>query len=460
MRVIVAGRLSRKVTDRDQTGFDSQERDSVRWAVDHGHTVVDVLADFKTGRSGLAARPNLRPWVSEPEKLAQYDGIVALKVDRLTRGDRAETAKLEQWAREHGKALLIAGSDVHFPSEGTEGIQWDLMLRIAHQEWLNTSERYTRMQRSRRADDSLVGRAPYGYRIVPGINADGKPIKTLAPTDAEAEVIRDAARWYLDGNSLDTVCARLNAAGRLPRQPRPEDDAPFGRLRDGTPRPGPVLWVSKTISGVLRNETLVGRHNNHGRTLKVPPILDRATWQAVIARMDARAHRKGVSWSRNTALLTSIIRCGDCDRKMYRNGSATKFYWCHGCNAHLPVADADAWVARQVSRDTRRDIVETVIPGDDHADAIADVKHDMAEAVQAEDFDRLAPLRAELDRLRGIPSTPPRTVRRPADKTVAELWAALGDDTDARRRFLLDRRALAVYQDGWLVVALRHLDDE
>src|SRR5215469_14419195 len=101
MRVIIAGRLSRKVSDRDQTGFDSQERESVRWAEARGHEVVAVVADFKSGRSGIERRPNLRPWVTEPDKLAQYDAIVALKVDRLTRGNRAETRDLEHWATEH-----------------------------------------------------------------------------------------------------------------------------------------------------------------------------------------------------------------------------------------------------------------------------------------------------------------------------------------------------------------------
>lgn len=61
MRVIVAGRLSRKAADPDQTGFDSQERDSVRWAQSEGHEVVAVVADYKSGRSGPEARPNLRP---------------------------------------------------------------------------------------------------------------------------------------------------------------------------------------------------------------------------------------------------------------------------------------------------------------------------------------------------------------------------------------------------------------
>ena len=212
MRVLVAGRLSRKAGDRDQTGFDSQEREAVRWAQAQGHEVVAVVADFKTGRAGLSARPNLRPWVTDPAMLVRYDGIVTLKLDRLTRGDSKETADLEEWARGHDKTLLTTEGLV-FPCEGADGIRWDLAKRLAHDEWLRISERYTRMQRELRAQGSLVGRNPYGYRIVP----EGTR-KTLAPEPAEAQVIRDAADWYLAGASLDVICERLNQAGRLPRR--------------------------------------------------------------------------------------------------------------------------------------------------------------------------------------------------------------------------------------------------
>lgn len=454
MRVIVAGRLSRKVHDRDQSGLDSQERESVRWAEFNGHTVVAVLADYKTGRAGLEARRNLRPWVTEPAKLAQFDGIVALKVDRLTRGDRAETAKLETWARQHHKALLIAGSSVHFPAEGMDGAMWDFELRKAHQEWLDISERYSRMQRTRREDGSHIGRVPYGLCTVPAVNDQGRTIKALAIVAAEAEVIRDAARGYLAGDSLQAVCDRLNAAGRLPRQPKPEDGAPFGRLRNGRPRTGPVRWVPKTLSGALRSEACIGRvDNGHGYTLKVTPILDRATWQAAKARMDARANRAGVKWGRNTALLTGIIECARCGRKMYRNGSATKLYWCHGCNAHLALADADRDVRELVALNDRHPEIETVVPGNDHAEEIADVKDDMAEAVAAEDFGRLDGLRARLDGLRALPVILPHVETRTAAYTVAEAWAALPDDS-ARRRWLLDHKASVTYDDGELTICI------
>ncbi|MGH7485942.1 MAG: recombinase family protein, partial [bacterium] len=383
--------------------------------------------------------PNLKPWVTEPAKLARYEGIVALKVDRLTRGNREETADLERWARDHGKGLLIASADVHFPSEGMDGAMWDFMLRQAHQEWLNTSERYTRMQRTKREDERLHGRAPYGYRIVK-LDELGK---TLVPDPTEAKVIQDAAGWYLDGETLDAICERLNAAQRLPRV-----------MSDGRQ----PLWCAKTLSGVLRNETLVGRRTDaSGRTLlKVPAILDRKTWQAVIDRMDARATRKGVSQAKSPALLTSIIRCGEHQRNMYRTGTG---YYCRvkGCRAFITVSKADDFVHETMTADKRRDFVDVVTPGSAHDDEIAEVKRDMAEAVAAEDFDRFAALRTELDRLRSLPATPGKVERRRSGKTIAEMWGALPDDA-ARRAYLMERSARATYGDGWLVVTLGALD--
>lgn len=436
VRVLVAGRLSRKATDRDQTGFDSQERESVEWAKRNGHEVVAVVADFKSGRSGLDARTNLRPWVTEPARLAQYDAIVALKVDRLTRGNREETAKLEDWAREHGKQLVITGADVHFPSEGTDGIQWDLMLRMAHQEWLNTSERYTRMHRTLREAGSLNGRAPYGFTITRTVNTDGRPVKTLMPDPVEASVITDMATWYLAGESLEAICGRLNASGRLPR-----------RMHDGRQ----PVWQAKSVTRLLRNETLAGRRKDgQGLTLlKVQPVLTRDVWERVVRRLDTRATRKGISQSKAPAMLTSVIRCGRCDRNMYRTGTG---YYCRvvGCNTFVDIKAADDFIRALMENETYRDVIENVVPGSSHDEEIAEVKRDMAEAVAAEDFGKLAALQAELKRLRSLPATPTHVERKLSDKTIAEMWASFETDTE-RRTYLVERGAkltIAYREDG------------
>ena len=74
----------------------------MRWAEAEGHEVVAVVADHKSGKSHLWDCPNLRPWVCDPELLAKYDAIVALKVDRLTRADDEGVDAMKAWARAQG----------------------------------------------------------------------------------------------------------------------------------------------------------------------------------------------------------------------------------------------------------------------------------------------------------------------------------------------------------------------
>jgi hypothetical protein len=128
-----------------------------------------------------------------------------------------------------------------------------------------------------------------------------------------------------------------------------------------------------------------------------------------------------------------------------------------GCGAFITVSKADDFIHETMTADERRDFVDVVTPGSQHDDEIAEVKRDMAEAVAAEEFDRLAALRTELDRLRSLPATPSKVERRRSGKTIAEMWDALPDDA-ARRAYLMERNARATYADGWLVLTLGALD--
>ena len=432
MRVIVAGRLSRKVADRDQTGFDSQERESVRWAKDHGHEVVAVVADFKTGRSGLEARPKLRPWVTDQTKLARYDGIVALKVDRLTRGNREETADLEEWAREHGKSLLIAGSDVHFPSEGNEGIAWDLMLRMAHQEWLNISERYTRMQRTRREQGSLVGRAGYGFKVV---KIDGR--KLPVPDSVEGAVIREAKDRYLAGETIDAICADLDSRHIA---------SPTFKGQPGQ------HWYAKTLAALLRSPSIAGRKvDKHGKTiLRYEGII---TWDEhlrLVARLDSRAHRAGISPG-NVALLTSILFDGEGHPMPAINKShAWAAYYCRKCHASVELELADAHVSKLFARNPRPYLINVLVPGDNHEEVIAKLRQDRNELDDMADEydDRQAELTARIRELvtldREHPS-PDRVEPVESGKTYGEVWQAM---TVAERRDMMLEAGFQVMWKG------------
>src|SRR5260221_11083282 len=112
MRLLQAARLSR-MTD-STTSIDKQDQDATRYAGAYDHEVIATAAD--TDVSGDVSpwdRPELGPWLSEPEKISQYDGIVAAHVDRLSRST-IDFMKLIKWAEDHNKTLITIQPQVDF----------------------------------------------------------------------------------------------------------------------------------------------------------------------------------------------------------------------------------------------------------------------------------------------------------------------------------------------------------
>jgi site-specific DNA recombinase len=447
MRVLIAARLSK--SRGGQTGLDTQGVYSREWAELNGHTVVAVVADRKKGITHPWERPNLRPWMTQPELIAQYDAILGYKIDRLSRGDDESTSLIEQWARDHGKMLLTADGD-YYPCEGNDGITWDVKKRVAHQEWLGYSEKYKRMQKHLRDNGFLVGHIPYGFTIV---KVAGSEHKTMVPDPEEARFVRQAVERYLTGESLRAVCDWLDAEGADPRI--------------GT------KWSCKTLQRIFRNESLIGRRmsepdkDGKRRTiLRHEPILDQEVWDKLQAEMDRKAARKGVA-PKDTALLTGIAVCKICGGVMYRirpgrrrkDGTEYRksYYRCHGsernpskCRNMVPVeiveAEVDAWVNGPFGDFAWFE--KTVIPGHDHADEVAEVDRDIRELdLDSDDYlDRWAALRAERTRLKELPATPAEVKVRPTGLTVRQHWAALGNA--ARRAFLLELGMVARVRKG------------
>src|SRR5689334_6207357 len=103
-RWLVAARLS-YMTKRDRergddviNGIQTQDQRAAEWAQTEGHSIVHVTRDRNV--SGVVPpweRPELGPWLTEPAKIVQYDGIVAYAVDRLSR-DYDDLPALRKWA--------------------------------------------------------------------------------------------------------------------------------------------------------------------------------------------------------------------------------------------------------------------------------------------------------------------------------------------------------------------------
>jgi DNA invertase Pin-like site-specific DNA recombinase len=419
MRLVAFARSSQYGDGK--TGIDTQDEDDRRWAADNGHQIVQMVADYISGRVSLKDRKNARKWLSDPALMAMYDGILVSRIDRLT---RHRDWDIRDWAEEHGKKIIIVNPALTWPPESGDiatPIIWDNLVSIAAAEWTETSQRWRRMQKSKRDQKSFVGKPPYGYRIV---KIDGTNLKTLEPDLGTAPVVRSMFEMYDKGMSIYQIVDWLNGKG-IP-----------------APQSGKG-WQHNTVRRILQNPSTAGRIRYKGATvLRVPPLVPPEDYDRVSALIKGRATRG--PGRKDTALLTGLAFC-DNGSPMYRQHARNDdFYYCnHGCPAGnrlmVKISYLDSVVDDMVmDMGDEPHIITMVTPGDDHGDEINQIRQEIRDLdPEANDYDgRLAELRDELKNLRSQPAAPRKVEYKPSGKTIGEVWESL--DAAGKRRFLQD----------------------
>jgi hypothetical protein len=460
MDVIVAARLSKKIKGKGQTTITSQDLDAREWAEQEGHDVVATIADNASGKTEMTKRPNLGPWVTRPELMAKYQGIVAAKQDRLSRADWRDEGDIRRWAEDKGKVLFIVDRNLRWPprddvNRDDDISHWNDGAEQAHREWNETSRRYKRMQKALITDNYLVGKAPYGYRVM-GVNCKESPCrcydlrneddhKTLKIHEPEAQVIHEAKRRYLEhGGAIKSICDDFNAR-RIP--------SPMWRGEPGH------YWHNKTLAELLRNPAIAGRRMDaNGKTvLRYKGIV---TWQEheqLVARLDSRANRKGIS-PFNAYMLTGIL-FDEAGHPMYGVSHRKRwhYYRCRHCGFSIRMDQTDVEVERRILEwhGDSPAMVQRIIPGRNHFEEIARLRQDRNELNDmADDYDeKHAAITAEIRRLTKIDLEHPE----PDDvawtltgNTIAQEWQAL--DPAGRRDWLKTNGwKVTAYMDGRII---------
>ena len=448
LNLVLAGRLSQKAVG--QTGLDTQDEDSRAWATSRGHTIVAAAVDYISGRVSPFDRPKLGPWLTDPALIAANDGILASKIDRLT---RHRDWDVRQWAEQNGKKIVIAQPELIWPPEPGDlatPIIWDKLVNIAVSEWENASMRYRRMHKALLDQAFFVGKRPYGYEIV---KVDGTEHKTLKPHPIQAAVVRTIFEMYLTEEwSVRQLAEWLNSKN----------------IQEPQPPKGSVVrkhagWNGNGVCDVLRRPSAIGRIVRNGKTvLRVEPLVLTDDYQRAQAIMDARGKRKAVT--EPTAMMTGMLFCQN-DHPMYRlrsrqvpSNPSGLYYYCKECpkgqRTLAKLSDVHAAVNDHIMgfEDTPHFEVN-VIPGDDYSYEIGEARQAIS-ALDPEDesYDsELAKLRAQLAELRAMPSKPAKVERRESGLTVGQVWQSLDDM--GKRRFLLKQGARYVVsrdEDGYL----------
>jgi DNA invertase Pin-like site-specific DNA recombinase len=458
-RWLVAARLSRVAKkDRERgddiiTGIQTQDTRSTNWVRQEGNVVVHVTRDRNiSGAIAPWERPELGPWLTDPVKLVQYDGIVAYDVSRLSR-EYFDLAWLRKWAEQNHKKLYVIKERLHWP-DNRDGTLWGVAAERAYEERQDIIERITRELGALEEAGKLVGRPPFGY-----VSAGDKYDHYLAPTDEGRTYVPLIYQHCIEGWSLDTIVEWLTAE---------------------KVRPAAGFWGERSVAGLIKNPVYIGhrckreivppdeteerdgkviryRYGNiwvetprwqYGRTVhRCEPLVDAAVWKRANDALTNRNKRGHVD-PENRAMLAESLLCPFCeDSPMYRHRAQGRkkvyfYYRCAGrgrqrssCGNEVRVELVNAAVNEIMASTFDVPVMRHEIVYGNEAEIEAELERIRFELKQLavkelnweeEDRER-ALLRAEHERVSNTKLIEDRVELVETDDTYLELWERLND---------------------------------
>jgi site-specific DNA recombinase len=456
-RWLVAARLSymskqdRARGDEVISGIQTQDRKATSWARQEGHVIVHVARDRNV--SGAVApweRPELGPWLTDPVKLVQFDGIVAYDVSRLSR-DYFDLAWLRTWAEQHHKKLYVIKERLRWPDD-RDGTLWGVAAERAYEERQEIVERVTRELEALEEAGKLVGRPSFGYT-----SAGDKYDRYLVPTDEGRIYIPLIYRHCIEGWSLEKIARWLNAEGV---------------------RPVSGVWWPRSIAGLIKNPVYKGHRCkqevispddveerdgkviryrygdtwvetprwHYGKTVhRCAPLVDAATWRRANEALATRPNRGHIDPERR-AMLAEALFCPFCeDSPMYRHRALSRgrpyfYYRCFGrgserrsCGNAVRVELADAAVNEIMTKMFGVPLMRYEIVYGNEAEIEAELERIKLELSQLgklgltdkeEDAERVR-LRAERDQVASADVITDRVELVETDDTYLEVWDRL-----------------------------------
>jgi site-specific DNA recombinase len=404
---------------RGGRSVERQEQDGRRIAAEKRWEVVAVYREWAS--ASPYARKGRKEWdaLVAAVEAGQLDAVIVWMEDRTAR-DVVQAGAFVQACRKVGlKRLVLPSFDYDLTDE-------EAVIRFYGEVLGGQREAALISKRSKRAhlEEAQNGRRHSGGKRAFGErgrkrveDADGTwrsvPAVSEAQAEAERELIGEAARRILAGDSLRGICLNWNEAGHQ------------------APRGG--RWTTQTLRRMLLSPRLAGLREHHGQLYEgsFPAILERETWQAVRAILTDPARMTTAVGGAARHLLTGITYCGVCGAKLRttRYGPQRVLYYrCpsrsdggRNCVARK-VEDMDQLILWAIFR--------AVEKGDAWNQAVAGRP---AEDPTRPHYEALARLTAELDtldamvaeselaeRLGGKPSPSAATLRRKVTEREAE----------------------------------------
>lgn len=451
LRVLGGIRLSRLT---DESSSPARQRGVIdNWTVLQDAELVGVAEDLDvSGAVSPFERPNLGPWLTDPDRVDAWDVLVVWKLDRVSRS-ALDTLHLLNWAKEHGKRIVAVSDSLDSSTNmGRAWIQFAAvfaeMEREAIRERILATRVYQRLNGLWRG-----GNPPYGTR----------PKKTdagyvLEEDPKTAPIVREIVARSIAGEARHAIARDLNDRG-----------VPTARQVTGSKAGREAIWHPGTIRNLLRSLHLRGYSTYRGNIVLTPDgeplrcgpeLVTADEWDL----LQTQAETLAAPYKKTTAVRTplyGVVLC-QCGAAMVgsRNSDGSRRYICPRSTSRVP-ADQRCRIAGSVRADVVEEYAEreflalvgrmaltkrTTIPGRSTAGERKELEAalerlDAAYRAGAYDGDvesyaqMRKGLRRKLDALAAQPDTPATVELKETGITYQEMWDM--EDEDGRRQLLL-----------------------
>jgi len=459
MRWLSVGRLSH-LTDVTTSPERQREVNEHHIVKIRGERIVAEVIDTATsGAVSPFEREHLGPWLADPDKVSQWDGIIVPKLDRLSRS-LLDFEIFLRWCEKQkpGKVLISVSEGFDLSTPVGRLIAKVIMMFAEFERERMRERRSEAAEKLRKLGRWNGGKAPYGYLIKDdGLGA------YLYQDAATAPVVWRIVRDAINGHHLAAIARTLNTEGVF--------SPGSGRRRPADQKAVLAGWTAAALGKVLTNRVLLGEMTFQGKPVRDgegspihvtdEPLIDETTWNDLQQALKAISRPKNGN-HKAAHLLLRIAFCGECDAPLYYQGYQAgpkgryAYYRCssvvsgrpelqHGARGILAAdleAEVEQWLLGHFGED---EILRRAGSGRDYVGELTMVQRELEELeeqylghnLSAERFARVtARLEERQEELRVLAETAhtPRWER--TGETLCERW----ERSDAQGRHAMLRR--------------------
>ncbi|WP_233192398.1 recombinase family protein [Sporosarcina sp. P26b] len=266
----------------------------------NGWHVVNEYVDEGISGKSIRGRPSLNRLIDSVSQ-GKFDAVLVWKISRLSRNMLETLLLLDQFEKENVKFISYSENFDSGTPIGRLVIQ--LMASIAEMERNTLSENVKLGMKQRALEGSWNGGVIFGYDSYE---------KELVINNDEAEVVKMIFEMYQAGNGLKALANSLNKRGYRTKRNKHFSINGIAQILDNPTYVGKIRWLqvedwdTKRRKGKNLNPILVeGKHE---------AIIGDELWSLVESRRKSRSFKQ--RQSSEPFLLSSILRCPDCDQGM------------------------------------------------------------------------------------------------------------------------------------------------